>query len=84
MNKHTSRPKVALITGANKGIGRAVAELLAAQKVTVLVGARDARRGEETAAAVSSPREATHTRSNWTSPTPITRFGVAACGAGGG
>ncbi|MEU1728194.1 SDR family oxidoreductase [Actinomadura sp. ATCC 39365] len=52
MNEYPSQPKVALITGANKGIGRAVAELLAAQKVTVLVGARDARRGEETAAAI--------------------------------
>ncbi|MFI7421704.1 SDR family oxidoreductase [Nonomuraea sp. NPDC049684] len=52
MNEHTSQPKVALITGANKGIGRAVAELLAARQVTVLVGARDARRGEEAAAAI--------------------------------
>ncbi|MDR8409823.1 SDR family oxidoreductase [Nonomuraea sp. 3-1Str] len=52
MNENTSQPKVALITGANKGIGRAVAELLAAQGVTVLVGARDPRRGEETAAAI--------------------------------
>ncbi|WP_049557434.1 SDR family oxidoreductase [Nonomuraea sp. SBT364] len=52
MNEYASQPKVALITGANKGIGRAVAELLAAQGVTVLVGARDPRRGEETAAAI--------------------------------
>ncbi|CAL9448233.1 3-oxoacyl-[acyl-carrier-protein] reductase FabG [Actinosynnema sp. ALI-1.44] len=43
---------VALITGANKGIGRATAELLAAAGGTVLVGARDRRRGEEAAAAI--------------------------------
>ncbi|MGP3929521.1 SDR family NAD(P)-dependent oxidoreductase [Nonomuraea sp. KM88] len=44
--------KLALITGANKGIGRATADQLAALGMTVLIGARDARRGEESAAAV--------------------------------
>ena len=44
--------KIALVTGANKGIGRAAAEQLAALGMTVLIGARDARRGEEAAAAV--------------------------------
>jgi NAD(P)-dependent dehydrogenase (short-subunit alcohol dehydrogenase family) len=39
-------PKVALITGANKGIGHAIASELAARGFTVLVGARDAARGE--------------------------------------
>ncbi|XVV07388.1 SDR family oxidoreductase [Actinosynnema sp. CA-248983] len=43
---------VALITGANKGIGRATAEALAALGTTVLIGARDARRGEEAAAGI--------------------------------
>ncbi|RKN39276.1 SDR family NAD(P)-dependent oxidoreductase [Streptomyces hoynatensis] len=52
MDERTSPRQVALITGANKGIGRAVAELLAAQGGTVLVGARDAGRGEAAAAAI--------------------------------
>ncbi|WP_419818073.1 SDR family oxidoreductase [Glaciibacter flavus] len=41
--------KVALITGANKGIGLETARQLAEQDVTVLVGARDEGRGEEAA-----------------------------------
>jgi NAD(P)-dependent dehydrogenase (short-subunit alcohol dehydrogenase family) len=44
--------KIALVTGANKGIGRGAAEQLAAQGMTVLLGARDLRRGEEAAAAL--------------------------------
>jgi NAD(P)-dependent dehydrogenase (short-subunit alcohol dehydrogenase family) len=41
--------KVALVTGANKGIGYAIASALAARGLTVLVGARDAARGEAAA-----------------------------------
>ena len=41
--------KVALVTGANKGIGHAIASELAARGFTVLVGARDASRGEAAA-----------------------------------
>ena len=52
MNEHTTHQKVAMITGANKGIGRATAEQLAALGMTVLIGARNPRRGEEAAAAV--------------------------------
>ncbi len=37
--------KVALITGANKGIGLEIARQLGQQDITVLVGARDAERG---------------------------------------
>jgi NAD(P)-dependent dehydrogenase (short-subunit alcohol dehydrogenase family) len=41
--------KVALVTGANKGIGLAIASALCARGLTVLVGARDAARGEAAA-----------------------------------
>ena len=40
---------VALVTGANKGIGKEIARQLGAQGLTVLVGARDLGRGEEAA-----------------------------------
>jgi len=39
--------KIALITGANKGIGFETASQLGAQGMTVLVGARDSERGSE-------------------------------------
>jgi NAD(P)-dependent dehydrogenase (short-subunit alcohol dehydrogenase family) len=38
---------IALITGANKGIGLATARLLGARGMTVLVGARDVERGRQ-------------------------------------
>jgi NAD(P)-dependent dehydrogenase (short-subunit alcohol dehydrogenase family) len=46
---HRNR-RVALITGANKGIGHATAEQLAELGYTVLIGARDPQRGEAAAA----------------------------------
>jgi NAD(P)-dependent dehydrogenase (short-subunit alcohol dehydrogenase family) len=52
VNSRTTDQKIALITGANKGIGRAVADQLAAMGMTVLIGARDPGRGAEAAAAV--------------------------------
>jgi NAD(P)-dependent dehydrogenase (short-subunit alcohol dehydrogenase family) len=42
--------KVALITGANKGIGLEIARQIGAQGVTVLVGARDSQRAAEAVA----------------------------------
>ncbi|MGM1057665.1 SDR family oxidoreductase [Saccharothrix sp. Mg75] len=44
--------RIALVTGANKGIGYRIAEQLAGLGLTVLLAARDRRRGEEAAAAL--------------------------------
>lgn len=52
MNEQSTRQRVALVTGANKGIGRSAAEQLAELGMTVLVGARNPARGEEAAAAM--------------------------------
>ena len=49
MSDETSKARVALITGANKGIGLEVARQLATRGATVLVGARDLDRGEKAA-----------------------------------
>ncbi|MFU1847771.1 SDR family NAD(P)-dependent oxidoreductase, partial [Enterococcus faecium] len=43
----TPASRIALITGANKGIGLETARQLARQGITVLIGARDARRGAD-------------------------------------
>ncbi|MFD7728920.1 SDR family oxidoreductase [Kitasatospora phosalacinea] len=45
----TTPQKIALVTGANKGIGKETARGLAALGATVLIGARDAGRGEAAA-----------------------------------
>ncbi len=45
--------KIALVTGANKGIGLETARQLAQQKITVLLGARDRAKGEAAARKLS-------------------------------
>jgi NAD(P)-dependent dehydrogenase (short-subunit alcohol dehydrogenase family) len=47
MGLEPAERKVALITGANKGIGLEIAHQLGRQGMTVLVGARAAGRGRE-------------------------------------
>jgi NAD(P)-dependent dehydrogenase (short-subunit alcohol dehydrogenase family) len=49
MAEHSNK-KIALVTGANKGIGYETSRRLASQGVTVLLGARDGQRGKEAAA----------------------------------
>lgn len=44
-NSSMANKKIALITGANKGIGKEIARQLGAAGMTVLIGARDAERG---------------------------------------
>ncbi|GAA2331352.1 SDR family NAD(P)-dependent oxidoreductase [Dactylosporangium salmoneum] len=52
MTEYTTPQKVALVTGANKGLGRAAAARLAALGMTVLLGARNPALGAEAAAAI--------------------------------
>jgi NAD(P)-dependent dehydrogenase (short-subunit alcohol dehydrogenase family) len=49
MAEHSNK-RIALVTGANKGIGFETAMGLASQGMTVLLGARDEQRGKEAAA----------------------------------
>ncbi len=50
MTKDPFQGAIALITGANKGIGFEIARGLGAKKITVLIGARDEGRGQSAAA----------------------------------
>jgi NAD(P)-dependent dehydrogenase (short-subunit alcohol dehydrogenase family) len=66
--------KVALITGANKGIGLEVARRLGRQGMTALVGARDAGRGREAAEGLRSEGISAYcTRLDMTSQATIDR-----------
>ncbi len=51
-----AKAKIALITGANKGIGLETARQLGALGITVLVGARDLEKGEAAAAELKKQR----------------------------
>lgn len=51
----TMAGKISIVTGAGRGIGRAIAEALAARGATVVVSDVDAANGDETAAALGDP-----------------------------
>ena len=57
--------KIALITGATGGMGRASARLFAEEGATVVVAARNHERGRRWSRISSTP-EATRTTSSWT------------------
>jgi NAD(P)-dependent dehydrogenase (short-subunit alcohol dehydrogenase family) len=50
----TTSQQIALVTGANKGLGRETARRLAAAGMTVLAGSRDAGRGQAAAAELAA------------------------------
>jgi NAD(P)-dependent dehydrogenase (short-subunit alcohol dehydrogenase family) len=58
MDKHTNEREVALITGANQGIGLQIARELAASGLTVLVGSRDFAKGEAAAKTITGDARA--------------------------
>jgi NAD(P)-dependent dehydrogenase (short-subunit alcohol dehydrogenase family) len=47
--RHSSRRRVALVTGANRGIGLATARGLAEQGISVILGSRDIAKGDKAA-----------------------------------
>jgi NAD(P)-dependent dehydrogenase (short-subunit alcohol dehydrogenase family) len=51
-NVEAMNDSIALVTGANKGIGKQIAAQLAAAGVTVYVGSRDAERGQQAVAEI--------------------------------
>ena len=55
-----SKGKIALITGANKGIGFATARELGARGATVFLGSRDPKRGQEATRALSAENMDVH------------------------
>ena len=56
----TDKKKVALVTGANTGVGFQVAKALATEGYTVYVGARNLQKGEAAASAIGNAARAIH------------------------
>jgi NAD(P)-dependent dehydrogenase (short-subunit alcohol dehydrogenase family) len=65
-------PRAALVTGANKGIGRAIAAGLLRESFTVYLGARDAARGAEAAAGLASAGDVRLIQLDVTAPDSVT------------
>jgi len=64
---------VALVTGANKGIGKEIARQLAAAGLAVYVGSREAARGERAVAEIGGgARSAPWTSWSTTRASPVT------------
>jgi NAD(P)-dependent dehydrogenase (short-subunit alcohol dehydrogenase family) len=64
-------PRVALVTGANKGIGEAIAAGLLRESFTVYLGARDAGRGHTAAAELASLGDVRFVQLDVTSPESV-------------
>jgi len=72
MTESSLKGRLALITGANKGIGLEIARQLAALEATALIGARDPTRGEEAVRAlVADKLDARFIRVDVTDPSSI-------------
>lgn len=48
------KKKIAIVTGANRGIGKAIAEKLATEKYRVILAVRDKKKGEEAKEAIGN------------------------------
>jgi NAD(P)-dependent dehydrogenase (short-subunit alcohol dehydrogenase family) len=66
-HSRSPRPRVALVTGANKGIGRAIAAGLLRESFAVYLGARDQGRGTAAARELASQGDARFVRIDVTS-----------------
>ncbi len=64
---------VALVTGGNKGIGRAVVEGLARRGMTVMLGARDAQRGRRAAEELAEAGDVRFVQLDVTDPESVRR-----------